>query len=248
MKIEGRSIIVTGGARGIGLASARMLLQEGANVTIAATSEQSIAEARTRLGDTGRLAGIAADVCTAAGAEAVAQRALTCFGAIDGLFTNAGAYAEGPIEALDMDTWNAVLATNLTSCMLSIQAALPALRRARGAIVTMSSFNGITGVPGSVSAYGAAKAGIVNLTRSLALDLAPEVRVNCLAPGFVETEKLLAMPESQQMIAGLSQMTPVGRIGRGEEIAHALVFALENEFVNGATINIDGGRIAGAYG
>ncbi|MGH2940235.1 MAG: SDR family NAD(P)-dependent oxidoreductase, partial [Solirubrobacterales bacterium] len=156
----------------------------------------------------------------------------------------AGLYAEGVVDELDPEDWDAVFAANVRSCFLTIQAALPTLRESGGAIVTMSSFNGLTGIPGNVSAYGAAKAAVINLTRSLALDLAPTVRVNCIAPGFVETEKLLATPSVDDLMPVLNEMTPIGRIGRPEEIAHALVFAFENEFLNGATINIDGGRCA----
>jgi 3-oxoacyl-[acyl-carrier protein] reductase len=246
MEIEGRSIIVTGGARGIGLVAARTLLERGARVTVVARSAESIAEARDALGDSGLLATVAADASTQAGAESIAKQAIESFGGIDVLFTNAGAYAEASIEDTDIELWDTVMDANLKSCALCIRACIAQLRKSRGAIVTMSSFNGVTGISGGVSAYGAAKAAVISLTRSLALDLAPEVRVNCIAPGFVETEKLLARPDADTVIDALSQMTPVGRIARREEIAHALVFAIENDFLNGATVNIDGGRCAGA--
>jgi meso-butanediol dehydrogenase/(S,S)-butanediol dehydrogenase/diacetyl reductase len=245
MNLEGRSIIVTGAGRGIGLVAARSLLERGARVTICATTDTSVARAVEVLSAGDRLAAVTADVSTPAGALAVAEEAKASFGSIDGLFANAGLYAEDAVETLAADAWDAVFAANARSCFLSIQAALPALRQAGGAIVTMSSVNGVIGIPGA-SAYGAAKAAIVNLTRTLALELAPEVRVNCIAPGFVETEALLALPDAAQVRQALAERTPLGRICRPEEIAHALVFALENDFLTGATINLDGGVSAGA--
>jgi NAD(P)-dependent dehydrogenase (short-subunit alcohol dehydrogenase family) len=245
VRIEGASVVVTGGARGIGLRATAALLERGARVTIGATAEESLVAARRELGATNGLATVASDICTAAGCRAVADRALEAFGTIDALFTNAGLYAETPIEDTTEELWDRVINTNLKSVFFSIQAALDALRRARGVVVTMSSYNGVDGVSGNVGAYGAAKAGVINLTRALALDLAPDVRVNAIAPGFVETEKLRAIPDAAGVIEALGRMTPVGRIGRGDEIAGALLFAIENDFVNGTTITIDGGRSAG---
>ena len=245
MEIEGKSVIVTGGARGIGLACARELLERGARVTIAASSESSIGEAVAQLGEREDLATVASDLATVEGCRAVAQAALGAFGAINVLFTNAGLYAEADVSETDEQLWDAVIDTNLKSTFFCIQAALPELERARGVIVTMSSFNGVTGIAGNVGVYGAAKAGVINLTRALALDLAPTVRVNCIAPGFVETEKLLARENVEELTKIYSQITPLGRVARREEIAHALVFAIENDFLTGTTLNIDGGRSAG---
>jgi NAD(P)-dependent dehydrogenase (short-subunit alcohol dehydrogenase family) len=245
MNLDGRSIIVTGAGRGIGLVAARYLLERGARVTICATTEASASKAADNLSAGDRLAFVTADVSTPAGAQAVVDEAKASFGSIDGLFTNAGAYAEGAIETLAADAWDAAFAANVRSCFLTIQAALPALREAGGAIVTMSSINGVTGLPGGASAYGAAKAAVVNLTRTLALELASKIRVNCIAPGFVETEKLVDRSDAAELREALGRKTPLGRIGRPEEIAHALVFALENDFLTGATINIGGGLSAG---
>ena len=245
MEIAGRSIIVTGGARGIGLATARELLDRGARVTMGATSDESLSSARAALGDPPELATVASDVATVAGCRAVVKAALDAFGAIDALFTNAGLYAESPVADTTEDLWDSVMDTNVKSTFFCIQAALPALRASRGAIVTMSSYNGVDGVSGDVSVYGAAKAAIINLTRALALDLAPDVRINAIAPGFIETEKLLALPQADRVLEALAQITPIGRVGRRAEVAHAVVFALENEFLTGATITIDGGRCAG---
>jgi NAD(P)-dependent dehydrogenase (short-subunit alcohol dehydrogenase family) len=237
--------VVTGGARGIGLETARELLSRGARVTISATSERSIGEARERLGDAGQLAAVASDLTTVEGCRRVARGAIEAFGSIAGLVANAGLYAEASVEETTEALWDRVIDTNLKSAFFSIQAALPSIRESGGAIVTMASYNGVDGVRGNVSAYGAAKAGLINLTKALALDLAPHVRVNAIAPGFIETEKLLARPDAALLVDELGSITPAGRIGRRTEIAHAVVYALEAEFLTGATINIDGGRSAG---
>lgn len=247
MEISGASIIVTGGTRGIGLEAARTLLDRGASVTITARTQASVDAGLDRLGGAGdRVAAVAADAATRAGADALARAARARFGRIDAIFTNAGSYVEASAEDTSEELWSAAIDGNLKSTMVSVQAVLDELRANHGTIVTMASFNGVTGVAANASAYGAAKAGVINLTRTLALELAPTVRVNCIAPGFVETEKLLERPDAEELIPALGAMTPVGRIGRRDEIAHALVFVLENEFVNGATINVDGGRCAGA--
>jgi NAD(P)-dependent dehydrogenase (short-subunit alcohol dehydrogenase family) len=246
LRLAGKSVVVTGGARGIGLASVRALLARDARVTIVARSRESVDEAVARLDPGAAVTTVAADLTTGRGCRAMAAAALESCGTIDALFTNAGVYSEAAVEEVDEDGWTEIVDANLKSTFFSIQAALPALRRSRGAIVTMSSYHGLVGVPG-VSVYGAAKAGVVGLTRSLALELAPTVRVNCIAPGYVETEKLLAREDREALTAAFAAETPVGRVGRSDEIAAALLFALESEFLNGAVLSVDGGRCAGPW-
>jgi 3-oxoacyl-[acyl-carrier protein] reductase len=246
MNLEGKSVIVTGAARGLGLGIARALLDEGALVTAAASTEETASEARERLGaGDDQLATVASDVSTVAGCEAVAAAARKAFGGIHGLVTNAGLYGETTVEGTDEPFWDRIIDTNLKSTFFSIKAALPSLRERHGAVVTIASYNGVHGVSGNAAVYGAAKAAVVNLTKTLALDLAPQVRVNSIAPGFIETEKLLAADGATELIEALGQMTPTGRIGRPEEVAHAVVYTLESDFLTGAVINLDGGRSAG---
>ncbi|TMK76535.1 MAG: SDR family oxidoreductase [Actinobacteria bacterium] len=143
------------------------------------------------------------------------------------------------------ELWDAIVDSNLKATFFCLQAALPALRRARGAVITMASDAGLLGVRGGCSVYGAAKAGIVNLTRQLALDLAPEVRVNCLAPGFIATEKLLARNDADAVVENLSDITPLRRLGTPDEVARAVIYVIEADFMTGATISLDGGITSG---
>jgi NAD(P)-dependent dehydrogenase (short-subunit alcohol dehydrogenase family) len=246
MDLEGKSVVVTGGARGIGRACARELLERGARVTICATSEESIADATANLNAGDRLATVVADVATVAGCEATVAAARESFASVDALVANAGLYLEAPMETVDEVLWDRVIDTNLKSAFFCVQAALPDLIAARGAVVTISSYHGLNGVAG-VSVYGAAKAGVCQMTKALALELAPDVRVNCIAPGYIWTEKLDSLGDADQMDEKFSAETPAGRVGQPREIAEAVTFALENEFVNGTILNVDGGRVAGPF-
>ncbi len=245
MEIAGKTVLITGGARGLGLATAHLCLERGARVVVGARHEESLAPALARLDGGDRVATVASDVATVAGCRAVAEAALAGFGTIDVLFTNAGAYGTAEVEEMTEELWDAIVDSNLKATFFCLQAALPALRRARGAVITMASDAGLLGVRGGCSVYGAAKAGIVNLTRQLALDLAPEVRVNCLAPGFIATEKLLARNDADAVVENLSDITPLRRLGTPDEVARAVIYVIEADFMTGATISLDGGITSG---
>lgn len=245
MEIAGKTAVVTGGARGLGLATASLCLERGACVVVGARHEESLAVAVERLDGGDRVATVASDISTLAGCRAVAETAIAAFGTIDVLFTNAGVYGTADVEEMSEELWDAIVDSNLKGTFFCVQAALPALRRARGAVVTMASDAGLVGVRGGCSAYGAAKAGIVNLTRQLALDLAPDVRVNCIAPGFIATEKLLARDDANAVVERLSDITPRGRLGTPEEVARAVLYAIEADFMTGAVISLDGGITSG---
>lgn len=240
-----RTVVVTGGSRGLGLAAARLFLEGGARVVIGARHPASL-EAGLRLLDAGdRVASIASDVSTVAGCEAVAAAAVSAFGGIDVFFANAGVYATAAIEEMKEDMWDEIVDSNLKATFFCVQAALPWLRAARGVVLTMASDAGVVGVRGGCSAYGAAKAGIVNLTKQLALDLAPDVRVNCVAPGYIATDQLLARSDAAGLVQSLSSITPLQRIGTPEEVARAALYAIESDFMTGAVINLDGGITSG---
>ena len=192
MELEGKSVLITGGSRGIGLETARRFLSLGARVAIGGVQPENVARAVAELGGGDRVTSVVADVSTADGCARTVGAAAVAFGGLDALFANAGNYDSTGLEDVTEEQWDRTMAIDLKGTFFCVQAALPWLRAARGAVVTMGSDAGLRGLRGGWAAYCAAKGGVVNLTRQLALDLAPDVRVNCVAPGPVATEHLFA--------------------------------------------------------
>jgi NAD(P)-dependent dehydrogenase (short-subunit alcohol dehydrogenase family) len=251
---SGRSVLITGGARGIGLATAKRFLELRARVAIGARSPSSAEEAARVLDAGDRLVTVSADVSTVAGCERTVTSCLDAFGAIDVLFTNAGNYESAPIEQMSEEVWDRTLDTHLKGTFFCIKAALGALRASRGCIITMSSDAGLSGLKGGWSAYCAAKGGIANLTRQLAMDLAPEVRINCVAPGPVGTQHFYddmrasaygGFETSSDPLTELNATVPLGRVVKPEEVAQVVEFLAVAEALTGAVVSIDGGTTAG---
>ena len=192
MELDGTSVLITGGSRGIGLETARRFLSLGARVTIGGVQPENVTRAVDDLDAPDRVASVVADVSTADGCARTVDAATEAFGGVDVLFANAGNYDSLDIEDVTEEQWDRTMAIHLKGTFFCVQAALPWLRSAHGAVVTMGSDAGVRGLRGGWAAYCAAKGAIVNLTRQLAVDLAPEVRVNCVAPGPVATEHLFA--------------------------------------------------------
>jgi NAD(P)-dependent dehydrogenase (short-subunit alcohol dehydrogenase family) len=251
---EGRSVLVTGGARGIGLAAARRFLEHGDRVTIGARTEESLADARRTLGRHGHVGSVAADVSTVEGCRDTVEAALDAFGALDILFTNAGGYEAVRIEDATEESWDRTIDVHLKGTFFCIRFALEALRATKGAIVTMASDAGLSGLRGGWGAYCAAMGGVVNLTRQLALDLAPEVRVNCIAPGPVRTDHVLEVlgarsygghTEGEDPSASLADSLPIGRLIEPDEVADAVLFIAGASSMTGSIVSLDGGSTAG---
>jgi NAD(P)-dependent dehydrogenase (short-subunit alcohol dehydrogenase family) len=250
MRFDDRSVLITGGARGIGFAAATAFLSEGAQVTIAARTTSRLEEARELLGGPERVATVEADVATVDGCNRAVEAALSAFAGIDVVVTCAGNYETAPIQEVTEDLWDRTMAVHLKGTFFTVKAALPALREKHGVVVTIASDAGILGIRGGWAAYCAAKGGIVNLTRSLALDLAPDVRVNSVAPGPVGTEHLYADLEAARYggfeaasdpIEALAATVPLGRIILPEEVADAILFAASAPSMTGAILSLDGG-------
>jgi NAD(P)-dependent dehydrogenase (short-subunit alcohol dehydrogenase family) len=254
MEFQGASILITGGTRGIGLAAARRFLDLGARVTIGGRHAETVEKAVALLDAGDRLAGVVADVSRAEGCRATVAAATGAFGGIDVLFANAGNYDSVPLDEVTEQLWDETLATHLKGLFFCVQAALPSLRSSRGAVVAMSSDAGVAGLRGGWAAYCAAKGGVVNLVRQLALDLAPEVRVNCVAAGPVATEHLFqdladgsygGIGAADDPAGALAETLPMRRLITPEEVADAVVFLASSRSMTGAALALDGGTTAG---
>jgi NAD(P)-dependent dehydrogenase (short-subunit alcohol dehydrogenase family) len=247
---DGKRILITGSSRGIGLAAARAFLDAGARVAINGRSQASVEAAIDSLGAGARLIAAPGDVASVAACDTVVGRATEALGGLDVLVNNAGVYAIRSVEETDEALWDAILDVGLKSAFFCSRAALPALRDGAGAIVNVSSSAGLMGFAG-IAAYCAAKAGLVNLTRALALELAPDVRVNCVCPGPVDTDMGRlnldpTLPPSDAR-AAFAASIPLGRMGEPEEIAEAILWLASgsSSFATGAIVAVDGGRTLG---
>ena len=244
-----RTVLVTGASRGIGAATARALAQAGASVVLAARDELAIsAIAAEIVAAGGQAIGLATDVTDELAVKRVVEAALAAYGRLDAAFNNAGdGHMPAPLADLEVIDLERSLATNVRGVFLSMKyEVLAMLQSGGGSIVNMSSTAGLQGVRG-MGAYSAAKHAIVGLTRSAALDYGTQnIRVNAVAPGPIMTERLAALDEENRQ--RVSAHVPLARLGMAEEVAAVVVWLCSDQssFVTGATIPVDGGRLAGA--
>ncbi|WP_131738230.1 SDR family NAD(P)-dependent oxidoreductase [Actinomadura roseirufa] len=246
--LDGRVAIVTGASRGIGATSAKALHEAGAAVVLAARDAGALdALAGEIAADGGRALAVPTDVTDPAAVEALVQRTLKEFGRLDAAINNAGGGAP-PVPLADMDVadFDRTLDVNLRGVFLALKYEIPAmLESGGGAIVNMSSTAGLQAV-GGLAGYVSAKFALVGLTRTAALDYAEAgVRVNALAPGPILTEQLERAGEQARQGAGRAM--PMKRVGLPREVADAAVWLCSDasSFITGATLPIDGGKLAG---
>jgi len=219
------TILITGGASGIGAGIATRLIRDGARVVIADRAPAAIAGARS----------VICDISDEAEVEKLVAGIASTGGALTGLVCNAGFMIRKPIAELSLAEWNSVLATNLTSSFLLARAAADLLRAAKGSILTVASTRAHMSEPDTES-YSASKGGLLALTHALAISLGPDIRVNCISPGWINSrqDRLSAQDHAQH---------PAGRVGTVEDIAALAAFLLgaESGFITGSEFMIDGG-------
>ena len=245
-RLKDRVAVVIGAARGIGEGIAARFIEEGASVVIADVEEKAGKATAKRLGKLGPAAFIKADVSQKSGAEATVKAALKRFGKLDILVQNAGIYPWTMIEDISPEEWDRVLAVNLKGCFLAARAALPVMRKAGyGRMIFTSSVTGPRVTSPGHGHYSASKAGINGFIRAAALEFAGYgITVNGVEPGNILTEGM-KLNRSAAFIKSMEDMIPIGRIGRPEDVANAVLFLAqaESEFITGTTILVDGGQM-----
>jgi NAD(P)-dependent dehydrogenase (short-subunit alcohol dehydrogenase family) len=254
MQLANKIAIITGGASGIGRATALLFVREGAAVVIADVNKeagQTVATDIERAG--GRASFESADVTNGSDCRRVVEQTLREFGKIDILFNNAGIIRRATILDLSEEDWDRVMSVNVKSIYLLSREVIPHMQRAGGgSIINTASGWGLTG-GAKAAVYCASKGAVVLLTKAMAIDHGPQnIRVNCICPGDTDTGMLRSEADQlrQSSISFLSEATkrPLGRVGSPEEIAQAALYLASDasSFVTGAALVVDGGGLAGS--
>ncbi len=244
--LTGKVICVTGSTRGIGRAMTSHFTEHGATVVVHGRGADAVAAALDNLPERSR--GVSADVRDLAAMEAAAGEIEEALGRLDAVVCNVGGAAQGNLDDLDPRMWSKMLDLNLTGAYNTARVAYPLLRANKGTVVMISATAGHNPAP-MFAAYGAAKAGVEHLTRSLAAEWGPEVRVNSVAPGLVLTEgsKIALFAGDNEMIEKAGGAMAVGRVGQPEDIAWAVHFLISPAaaYISGAVLDVDGGPTQG---
>ena len=241
-KLSGKKVVITGGSSGIGLATAKLLVDEGAHVLITGRTQAKLDAAREQLGN--NAIAFLSDAASLKDISALADRVKAEFGTIDALYVNAGVTGFVPFESTTEETYDEILTINAKGPYFTVQKLAPLLNAGSGVVLTTSITN-VLGIP-MISAYSASKAALRSMTRSLARELLPrKIRVNAVSPGPIDTGILEgAMPKeaAEQNEAQTRQQIPMLRFGDPVEVAKAVAFlAFEATYTTGAEFPVDGG-------
>lgn len=240
MSLDGKRAVVTGGASGIGAATVRLLASGGAQVAVLDRRGDAASTVADEIG------GLAFEVDVADGGATTdaVDAAASALGGLDIVVANAGTGLNKPLHRYRDEEWRLVVAVNLDGTFHTLRAALPHLLAGGGSIVTVASANATRPLPGEAP-YSAAKAGVVNLTRTAAVEYAPTVRANCVSPGFVATPLTAPVTERPELVAAAEAGTPLGRLGSAEEVAEVIAFLCSPAaaYITGQELVVDGGAL-----
>ncbi|HEY9650473.1 MAG TPA: SDR family oxidoreductase [Coleofasciculaceae cyanobacterium] len=246
MTLAGKVAIVTGGGQGIGKAIAQRFLAEGLKVVIAEIDSEAGQETARELSELGDIRFIQTDVSDETSVSNLVREIDMEWGAIDVLVNNAGiAHPENPpIAEMSLNQWNQIISTNLTGIFLCTKHCVSHLQQNQGAIINIASTRALMSEP-NTEAYSASKGGIVALTHALSISLGPNIRVNCISPGWIEVSEWqkISKRQSAQLTEMDHQQHPVGRVGQPEDVASFALYLASPEaaFITGQNFVIDGG-------
>lgn len=250
MNFAGKKILVTGGTRGIGLAAVREFLRAGARVAVNGSTQRSVDEALSGLASADGVVAVPGNLADLSDCQKVVEKAVTELHGLDVLINNAGIMSpRKPVVETTAAEWDKAVNINLRAVYFCSKHAIPPLRASKGNIVNVASILGLRGRGAGTSLYCITKAGVVNFTRDLAIELAPDIRVNCVCPGAVDTDMLQAVGKvlgHGNLKAGydiLTQNRPFRRVASPIEIASAILYLASDlaSFVTGSAHVVDGG-------